>query len=221
MKSKYPIPLASLALALAAPVSAQTVWTDWTAATAGTPGSAAGTLNGIGVTYTGEVLANRVINGGFAGSWAPATSFIGGTVSVGPASVGDIITLGGASGTNTLTFATPVTDPVFAIWSLGQPGVAATFTFDATPALQAGGPNVNFGGASITVEGNVVSGREGNGVVQFDGTFSSLTWTDTPEFFYGFTVGMAGNVAAIPEPGTWAMLGAGLALLGVWGRRRR
>jgi len=213
--------LASALFAIAAPVFAQTVWTDWTAATAGTPGSATGTLNGIGVNYAGEVLSNRVINGTFSPFWAPASSFVGGTASTSPASVGDIITLSGATGTNTVTFASPIINPVLAIWSLGAPSVAATFTFSASPTLQAGGPNVSFGGSSITVAGNVVSGREGNGVVRFDGTFSSISWTDTPEFYYGFTVGTAGSaqVPAIPEPSSWALLGVGLIALAI--KRRR
>ena len=213
--------LASALFAIAAPVFAQTVWTDWTAATAGTPGSATGTLNGIGVNYAGEVLSNRVINGTFSPFWAPASSFVGGTASTSPASVGDIITLSGATGTNTVTFASPIINPVLAIWSLGAPSVAATFTFSASPTLQAGGPNVSFGGSSITVAGNVVSGREGNGVVRFDGTFSSISWTDTPEFYYGFTVGTAGSaqVPSIPEPSSWALLGVGLIALAI--KRRR
>ena len=133
-----------------------------------------------------------------------------------------MITLNGAvSGTRTLTFASPVTNPVFAIWSLGQPGLAATFTFDATPTLQAGGPNASFGGQSITVAGNTVSGLEGNGVLQFEGSFSALSWTSTREHYYGFTVGTAGTAAVIPEPATWGLMAAGLVALGGVGRRRR
>jgi hypothetical protein len=226
MRSRYF--LAGALLAIAVPVSAQTVWTDWTSATAGNAtGSAAGTLNGIGVSYSGEVLSNRVINGTPTVSaspnvWAPATSFIGGTVTTSPAVPGDIITLNGSfTGTNTLTFASPITNPVFAIWSLGQPGASASFTFNVTPTKEAGGPNRDYGGSSIVVTGNVVSGSEGNGTVQFTGTFSSLSWTDTVENYYGFTVGMAGPSAApIPEPSTWALLGVGLVALGLRARRR-
>jgi len=199
---------------------AATTWTDWTSATVGNPGSAAGTLNGVQVTYSGEV-GGSVLNG-TSNIWAPNTSFIGGTVTTSPSMVGDDIRLVGAfTGTNTLTFGTPLQNPVFAIWSLGQPGLAASFTFNATPTLQAGGPNSLFGGQTITVLGNVVSGSEGNGVVQFTGTFGSISWTNTFENFYAFTVGLNGPIGAVPEPETYAMLLAGLGLLGFAARRRQ
>lgn len=215
---------AALTTAVAVPAGAATVWTDWTSATTGAPGSAAGTLDGVSVSYAGEVLSNRVINGSFATAWAPSTSFVGGTVTTSPASVGDIITLAGAfTGTNTLSFSSPVTNPVFAIWSLGQPGSPDSFTFNTTPTFEVGGRNVSFGGSAVSVNGNVVTGSEGNGVLQFTGTFSSISFTSTPEFYYGFTVGMngPGGVAPIPEPSTWALIIAGLAVVGGVAHRRR
>jgi hypothetical protein len=196
--------------------AATTVWTDWTSATNGAPGSAAGVLNGVAVTYSGEVLSNKVING-TAINWSPNSSFIGGTVTSSPSTVGDIITLDGAfTGNNTITFASPIINPVVAIWSLGAPRSPASFTFNATPTFEAGGANGQFGGGPITVSGNSVSGQEGNGVVQFTGSFKSISWTDTPEFYYGFTVGTAGP---IPEPSAYVLLSLGLGLLGVAVRR--
>jgi hypothetical protein len=209
-------------LLLAAPAQAVTMWTDWTAATPSTGtsgnGSASGSVAGVGVSYSGELIAD-VING-TSNIWSPNTSFTGGTVTASPSVVGDDLRLDGAfTGTNTITFASPVTNPLFAIWSLGNGGNPASFTFGATPTLEAGGPSSGFGGSSITVLGNVVSGVEGNGVVQFTGTFSSISWTDTPEFFYAFTVGVNGP-SAVPEPTSLTFVGLGLAGL-MWHLRKR
>ena len=220
--------MASMLAFAAVPAFAATIWTDWTSATGGFPGSALGILNGVGVSYTGEVIGS-VLNGSSL-TWAPNSSFIGGTVTTSPSIVGDDIRLRGSfTGTNTITFASPVENPVFAIWSLGNPGLAASFTFNATPTLEAGGPNSQFGGSSITVLGNVVSGNEGNGVVQFSGTFSSISWTDTPENFYAFTVGLNGPLgpgpgpAPVPEPMSLTLVGSGLAGLAglMWRLRNR
>ena len=206
------------------PAFAITTWTDWTSATTGAPGSATGTLGGVGVSYVGEL--DSAVTNGTSAIWAPNSSFIGGTVTASPSTVGDDLRLDGSStGTNTITFASPVVNPVFAIWSLGAPGTTASFIFNSlSPTLQAGGPNADFGGGPLSVAGNVVSGAEGNGVLQFAGTLSSISWTNTPEFFYAFTVGTAGSVddlTPVPEPTTLLLLGTTAAGLGLARWRQR
>src|SRR5213592_4541084 len=117
--------IAGIAFA-AVPAYAITVWTDWTSASVGAPGSATGTLNGAAVTN------------GMSNIWAPNTSFIGGTVTTSPSTVADDIRLNGSfAGTDTITFDSPIVNPVFAIWSLGAPGLGASFTFNLTPTFEA------------------------------------------------------------------------------------
>src|SRR6266496_4318317 len=81
----------AVCLFLATPAFAVTIWTDWTSATVGELGTATGTLNGVTVTYGGQVI-DFVING-TSNIWSPNSSFIGGTVTTSPSIVGDDIRL--------------------------------------------------------------------------------------------------------------------------------
>lgn len=202
--------------------SAATInWTDWTGSSPGYPsgGSASGTMGGVSVSYSGELLS--LISG--YPSYMPSSSYVGGVVGNVPAGVTDqIIQLqGGASSPpiDTVTFSQPVKDPVFAIWSLGNGGALANFTFDATPHLDAGGELAEYGGSSIFIIGDAVYGAEGNGTIDFPGTYTSISWTNPAfEYWYGFSVGMP---SAVPEPATLAIIGSALLGLGIARRRKR
>jgi hypothetical protein len=195
-------------------------WTQWIGATPGTPGSAAGLLSDGPVTYAGEVqqlVANYP-------SWTPTSSYTGGTIGNAPPQSGGIIQMfGGANdtGIDTITFNAPVVDPVMAIWSLGQGSIDAQFDFINEPfTIEAGGPSAEYGGQSITSTGDTVFGMEGNGVIQFIGTYSSISWTNPVyEDWYGFTVGT--DISAVPEPATWAMFLLGFGAIGWTLRSRR
>jgi len=211
-------PICAFALILAAmPSSAATItWATWTSGTASaTAGSATGSLTGLGIglTYTGEMRSLIDI------PFLPVTSFTGGTVgNAPPTGTNDSIQLfGGGTVVDTITFSAPVTNPILAIWSLGQPGFNAEFVFTSSEpfTIEGGGPNSSFGGASIfaggTCPANAICGAEGNGVVQFNGTFSQITWTNPVfENYYTFTVGATGLGSAVPEPAAFFLLGGGL-----------
>jgi hypothetical protein len=193
-------------------------WTLWSSATPGNailaPGSATGAAGSVGVSYAGE-LESLVPN---YPSWTPTTSYVGGVVGNAPPVAGGIIQLfGGPYGlVDTITFSQAVTDPVMAIWSLGAGGNTAEFSFVQPFSIQAGGPSAEYGGSSIVLCGGNVCGAEGNGTIEFLGTYSQITWT-TPiyEDWYGFTVG----VAQTPLPSTWTMLFVGFAGLGFFAYR--
>ena len=194
-------------------------WTTWTGATANpTTGSASGNAGSVGISYSGELQSLSPL--GAYPSWTPTSTFSGGSVSNGPSPSGGIIQLFGDTGaTDTITFSHAVTNPVFAIWSLGQGGVDASFNFGQTPTFVAGGVSAEYTGTSINVLGNVVSGQEANGTVMFLGTFNTISWTNpTREDWYGFTVGVQ---SAVPEPSTWAMMILGFAGIGLMTYRRR
>jgi hypothetical protein len=192
-------------------------WTAWTGATTGeTTGTATGTAGSVGISYAGEVQSLQLNYP----SWNPSTSYVGGTIGNAPLPSDNIIQIfgGPGSGTDTITFSKAVTNPTFAIWSLGQGGTIAQFNFNSPFTIEAGGPSVEYGGSTVTSTGNIIFGAEGNGSLQFNGTFTSISWTNpVAENWYGFTVG----VAAVPEPSTWAMMILGFLGVGFMAYRRK
>jgi hypothetical protein len=141
------------------------------------------------------------LSGWGAVQFAPASTFESATVGNAPPPTGMIALSGTASATQTLTFSEAVKDPLVAVLS----GASLQFDFDATPTLLSSGGFVLGGTATfaggITVSGQTLTtaagtGSDGAGVVEFVGTFTSLTFTmpaaESPCCFSVFTVGVRG-----------------------------
>lgn len=98
------------------------------------------------------------------------------------------------------------------IASLGNPSTLASYNFDSAPVVLSHGAGYwSAETTALSASGNVVSGREGNGTIQFNGTFTSLSWT-TPadEYYSAFTIGATSVAAPIPEPSAFSLLVIGL-----------
>ena len=202
--------------------NAAVVWTNWTApgTTSNTTGGATGLMGGVTVTYTGEM---QCVNCD-ASQWSPAATWMGGPIANGPTGNSGIKLIGGFGATDTITFSSAVLNPVLAIVSLGQGGIPASFDFsNNNPAVSftvyGGGQSNNWQGQPLTTNGQSVFGVEGNGLVMFHGSFSSISWTNpSAENYYVFQVG---TVGAVPEPSTWAMMILGFAGVGFMAYRRK
>ena len=206
---------------VAHPASAATIyWTNWTSQTAGAPGSAIGTIvfpdRTINVRYSGEVIPV-----GDQGDWNyPGTYTKPGVVDNVPTPHNVSVPLYGQYPdlVNTISFSSPVLDPVMAIQSLGSSD-RAVYVFSSPFTFLKDGPG-NWGGGvgGLIPASPTLEGYEGNGIIQFAGLYSSISWTvSDPENYHMFTVGAAG----VPEPGSVWLLGTGLLALGRAWRKRR
>lgn len=177
----------------------QAGWADWVNVTlVGPLTSVTGTLDGTSVTFTSPTQLNL---GHFLGGVADANYWAGrpiySTEGLPAPTTTDIIRVN-SNGVYTLTFAQPVTNPIFAIVSLGG-GTVPRWDFGAQPVtILKVGPG-QFGNGTFSVTGNILTGNEAHGLVQFPGTMTSLTWVVTnAENWTGFTVGIP--VVSTPPP---------------------
>jgi PEP-CTERM motif len=211
------IVLASILATLGAPaLAADTVsWANWANLSQGVMQQGPNTIT---VSYVGENLGidrNAYI-------YDVPSSFTNAQVTNTPGTNGTILMAGGGPNrVNTFHFSQAVVNPYISVFSVGQNGVPVAFNFQngATFSILAQGRG-HWGGGSLTqTSPSSFVGREGNGLLQFNGTFTDISFiTPNSEYYYGATVGIA---AAVPEPETYAMMLAGLGLLGAMARRRK
>ena len=207
---------AALALAMAAPLHAFAATVDWTSWNANLTGTMTQGSQLINVSYSGETLGVDYS----AYIYDVPSSFTSAQVSNTPGSKGTINMQGNGENLNTFTFDHAVVNPYIDLFSVGQGGLPVRFVFqvngsDLSILAQGSG---HWGGGSLVQSGNIVTGIEGNGLLQLQGSYTSISfYTPDHEYYYGATVG----VAAVPEPETWGMLLAGMGVLGLLARRRK
>jgi hypothetical protein len=121
-----------------------------------------------------------------------------------------------AASSNTISFSSPVTNPIMAIVSMGQGGLPVTYAFDSPFTVLSEGWGHWGDGTYQLIFPNTLEGRELHAAIQFQGTFSQIQWSSTQEHWHGITVG-----SPVPEPGTIGLIVTGLIGLGARARGRK
>lgn len=213
--------LASLAVMLLPAASHADIvtWTDWTEI----GGAAAiGDLGGISVTASASGASMDGVSQTGCGTnyWtepnASDPAYTGGTADNAPTAC-EQVGLNSAVTVN-VTFGSSLDNLYMALLSVGQPNVTVTYDFDTEFTVDSDGvgywsfANGGAPGPYVLGAGDTISMNEFHGLLRFDGPISSLSFTTSPnENWHAFTFG---TVTSVPEPGTLALLGAGLIGMG-------
>ncbi|MCW8930361.1 MAG: PEP-CTERM sorting domain-containing protein [Gammaproteobacteria bacterium] len=188
-------------------------WIDWSSTTTGTLNLGGNVVN---VSLTGNPWdlhnGDYYYNNGSTGGTSPSGTYAG----LAPS---DVIRVNQA-GRYTLTFDQAVSDLDMALVSVGRGNLPVTYDFDDAFTVLSSGPNY-WGYTGYTTSGNDFTGYEYNGILEFSGSFNSISFTVTnPEHWHGFNFGAA-SVSSVPEPSVLTLMGLGLLGFGVARKRTK
>lgn len=180
----------------AEPPAKQHVWADWTMFSTGEQGSAVATFDlagdgGVSVTYTGQLYNAQVDDSGVM-YWQPDHAYKSAAVPNGPGTSDSIMVAGGENRVHTLTFSTPVTNPVLAFMSMGSNDTTTVCRFDDDFELLSHGPGYYGEGQPMKhLPDHVLSGRESSGAIRFPGAYTTIRWVSViSEPWYALTIGL-------------------------------
>ena len=215
VKNFWGLVLSVILFVSASTANAATVyWTDWTNKISSSVSGVIDTgAERVDVTFSGSYSFAQTSGG--TNYWSPSTPYFSSTVDNEPPA-SDIIGLG-TGGTATITFSEAVINPLMAVTSWNGNtvdfGVPITFLSEGRGYWGDGTPIINTDGTGFYGNGEV------HGVIQLTGTYSSITFTHTSEYWHGLTVG---TTSIVPIPAAIWLLGSGLfGLIGLKKKQQR
>lgn len=194
-------------------------WVDWSYIDST---NFSGDVNGVNVSFSGDHYDfHYPVSGGSTNFWNHPASVADNTYTASPTvengpSDSDIIVMREA-GTRTITFDQAVVNPVMSILSMGSSSTAVQYAFDSDfdiLSVGAGTFDPSGNGTLEELSGNILSGVEGHGLIQFTGTFTSISWTSNVyEDFHGIQIGVESTVVPVPAA-AWLFASGLIGLLG-------